>query len=356
LENGFINILENFNIAGKAQSLEADRTGLINDTYIASYDYDGKSSRYVLQRINTGVFKKPLEVMANIELVLDHIMNKVLLDTNHPDPDRGVLKLVRERNGKTFYLDQAENYWRVYRFIEDAAGFNTVTTDALAYSSDLDISKVHVTIPDFHNIVKRYEALALSIGNDVKNRKRLCEKEISFALDRKDICNTITRLVDLNQIPVRVTHNDTKINNVLMDRKTMKGLCVIDLDTVMPGTALSDFGDMVRTFTPPVNEDEPDITKVSLRMNIFQAMVSGYLSEANQFLTPAEKSHLVYGGKLITLMQGIRNLTDFLNGDVYYKVEYEDQNLIRSRNQFALVDSIEKREKEMQEFIDAFVN
>ncbi|GAI37229.1 unnamed protein product, partial [marine sediment metagenome] len=158
-------------------------------------------------------------------------------------------------------------------------------------------------------------------------------------------------LLKEGKIPVRVTHNDTKINNVLMDRETLKGLCVIDLDTVMPGTVLSDFGDMVRTFTNSVNEDVPDVLKVKMRLNIFRAMAEGYLSEANDFLTPVEKSNLVYGGKLITLMQGIRNLTDYLKGDVYYKINYPEHNLDRTRNQFALLRSIEEQEKHMEEII-----
>ncbi|MCK4466070.1 MAG: aminoglycoside phosphotransferase family protein [Bacteroidales bacterium] len=357
-------ILENFRIPGKFISTEVNKTGLINDTYIAVFDDNNQQTSFVLQRINTLVFTKPVEVMANIDLILVHQAKKVMLDPDHPDPKRGVLKLVYAKNGRSFYHDTDDNYWRVYYLIENTVGFDIAETEAQAYEaakmfgrfgrylSDLDVKQMHATIPDFHNIVKRYEALELSSKKDEVNRKDKCLKEIDFAMDRKYLCDTITGLLRENNIPVRVTHNDTKINNVLMDRETRKGLCVIDLDTVMPGTVLSDFGDMVRTFTNSVNEDVPDVSKVKMRLNIFRAMAEGYLSEANDFLTPVEKSNLVYGGKLITLMQGIRNLTDYLKGDVYYKIDYPEHNLDRTRNQFALILSIEEQEKKMEEIIE----
>ena len=357
-------ILENFRIPGKFISTEVNKTGLINDTYIAVYEENNKQTRFILQRINTLVFTKPVEVMANIDLILDHQVKEVMLDPDHPDPKRGVLKLVYTNDERSFYQDTEKNYWRVYSFIDNTIGFDTVESEAQAfeaakmfgrfgnYLSDLDVKQIHVTIPDFHNIVKRYETLEQSIEKDEVNRVGECGEEIDFVLDRKYLCNIITNLLKEGKIPVRVTHNDTKINNVLMDRETLKGLCVIDLDTVMPGTVLSDFGDMVRTFTNSVNEDVPDVSKVKMRLNIFRAMAEGYLSEANDFLTTMEKSNLVYGGKLITLMQGIRNLTDYLKGDVYYKIDYPEHNLDRTRNQFALLRSIEEQEKKMEEIIE----
>jgi thiamine kinase-like enzyme len=364
MEHNTKKILENFRIPGKFISAEVNKTGLINDTYIAIYEYNRIQSRFILQRINTLVFTKPVEVMANIDLILNHQAKKVFSDPDHPDPGRGVLKLVYTNDGKSFHKDIKKNYWRVYYFIDDTVGFNIVESERQAYEaakmfgkfsnylSDLDIKQIHVTIPDFHNIVKRYETLKLSIEKDEVNRVSECRKEIDFALDRKYLCNIITNLLSEVKIPIRVTHNDTKINNVLMDRKTLKGLCVIDLDTVMPGTVLSDFGDMVRTFTNSVNEDVPDISKIKMRLNIFRAMAEGYISEAKDFLTSLEKSYLVYGSKLITLIQGIRNLTDYLKGDVYYKIDYPEHNLDRTRNQFALLRSIEEQEKKMEEIIE----
>jgi len=210
---------------------------------------------------------------------------------------------------------------------------------------------MHYTIPDFHNITMRYGKLKQSVEADVANRKRSCEQEIVFAMGHEHLTEPITGLLERKEIPIRVTHNDTKINNVLMDEQSEKGLCVIDLDTVMPGTVLSDFGDMVRTFTNTRKEDDPHIDKVAMRLNIFRALTEGYLSEANRFLEPVEKKQLVYGGKLITLMQGIRNLTDYLMGDVYYKIDYEEHNLHRTQNQFALLKSIEEQEDEMNEVV-----
>ncbi len=355
-------ILQHFMLPGKFIRATVDITGLINDTYIVIYR-DEQDIRFILQRINIRVFTKPIEVMANIETILNHQAEKIRSDTEHPDPERGVLQLIMTRSGKSFYADEKGDYWRVYRYIKNTKVFNTVDTEPQAfeaamafgrfsrYLSDLDITKMHYTIPDFHNITMRYGKLKKSVEADVVNRKRLCEQEIVFAIDHKHMREPITGLLERKEIPIRVTHNDTKINNVLMDEQSEKGLCVIDLDTVMPGTVLSDFGDMVRTFTNTRKEDDPHIDKVAMRLNIFRALTEGYLSEANRFLEPVEKKHLVYGGKLITLMQGIRNLTDYLMGDVYYKIDYDEHNLHRAQNQFALLKSIEEQEDEMNEVV-----
>ncbi len=351
-------ILQHFQFPGKFIRATVDITGLINDTYIVTYR-DVQDLRFILQRINIRVFTRPREVMANIETILYHQAEKIRSDPEHPDPERGVLQLIRTHGGKNFHFDEEGDCWRVYRYIEDSKVFNTVETESQAYEaaaafgrfsrylSDLDVSKMHYTIPDFHNITQRYCKLKQSIEGDIANRKRECEKEIAFALDHEHLTEPITGLLERKEIPIRVTHNDTKINNVLMDKKSEKGLCVIDLDTVMPGTVLSDFGDMVRTFTNTVKEDDPHIDQVSMRLNIFRALTIGYLKEANRFLEPIEKKHLVYGGKLISLMQGIRNLTDYLMGDIYYKIDYDEHNLHRTQNQFALLRSIEDQEDEM---------
>ncbi len=345
-------------LPGKFIRATADITGLINDTYVVTYR-DKQDTRFILQRINIRVFTKPREVMANIETILNYQAEKIRSDTEHPDPERGVLQLIMTRSGKSFHIDDKGDYWRVYRYIENTKVFNTVKTESQAfeaaitfgrfsrYLSDLDVSKIYYTIPDFHNITMRYGKLKQSVEADTANRKKECEKEIAFAMDHEYLIEPITGLLERKEIPIRVTHNDTKINNVLMDEQSEKGLCVIDLDTVMPGTVLSDFGDMVRTFTNTLKEDDPHIDQVAMRLNIFRAFTEGYLQEANQFIEPVEKKHLVYGGKLITLMQGIRNLTDYLMGDIYYKIDYDEHNLHRTQNQFALLKSIEDQEDEM---------
>jgi hypothetical protein len=356
------NILKHFVLPGKFIRATVDITGLINDTYIVTFR-DEQDIRFILQRINIQVFRKPREVMMNIETILNHQAEKIRSDPEHPDPERGVLQLIMTHGGRSYHTDEKGDYWRVYRYIENAKVFNTVDTASQAfeaaitfgrfsrYLSDMDVAKMHYTIPDFHNITMRYGQLKQSVEGDVANRKRSCEKEIVFVMDHEYLTEPSTGLLARKEIPIRVTHNDTKINNVLMDEQSEKGLCVIDLDTVMPGTVLSDFGDMVRTFTNTRKEDDPHIDQVAMRLNIFQALTEGYLEEANRFLEPVEKKHLVYGGKLITLMQGIRNLTDYLVGDVYYKIDYDEHNLHRAQNQFALLKSIEDQEDEMDKVV-----
>ena len=275
-------ILQHFQLPGKFIRATVDITGLINDTYIVTYR-DVQDLRFILQRINIRVFTRPREVMANIETILSHQAKKIRADPEHPDHERGVLQLIMTHKGKSFHFDDEGECWRIYRFIEGSKVFNTVETESQAfeaavtfgrfsrYLSDLDVTKMHYTIPDFHNITMRYRKLKQSIEGDVANRKGECEKEIAFAMDHEYLTEPIAGLLESKGMPIRITHNDTKINNVLMDEKSEKGLCVIDLDTVMPGTVLSDFGDMVRTFTSTVKEDDPHIDQVSMRINMFLA-------------------------------------------------------------------------------------
>jgi thiamine kinase-like enzyme len=356
------NIIQHFDLPGRFVSATVNITGLINDTYIIICR-EKDNVRYILQRINIQVFTKPVEVMENIEHILHHQAIKIDRDPDHPDPARGVLKLMKTVKGENYHIDENGDYWRIYPFIENSKVFNIADTEDRAfeaakafgrfgrYLSDLDVSLMHYTIPNFHNIEMRYSNLKQAMERDVAGRIKECRDEIAFALNHEHLTEPISRLLKTGELPLRVTHNDTKINNVLMDEESEKGLCVIDLDTVMPGSVLSDFGDMVRTFTNTVKEDDPHIRDVEMRMHIFRALVEGYLEETSTFLQPIELENLVYGGKLITLMQGIRNLTDYLMGDVYYKTDYEEHNLHRTQNQFALLNSIEQNEKEMSSMI-----
>ena len=252
-------------------------------------------------------------------------------------------------------------YWRVYIFIEAARGLTMRwkirrrrLQAAKAFGqfqkllADLPAPRLHDTIPDFHHTPKRFAALEQAIAADAANRAKLAQPEIEFALRHKAICSV---LLDA-KLPERVTHNDTKFNNVLLDDATGEGICVIDLDTVMPGLALYDFGDMVRTTTSPAKEDERDLSKVTMQFPMFEALARGYLSSAAEFLTPAEKKFLPFSGKLITFEIGIRFLTDFLAGDVYFKVHREGHNLDRCRTQFKLVESIEQQEETMNQLVE----
>lgn len=338
-------------------------SGHINDTYCASFDQAGRVPvRFILQRINTNVFRKPVELMENIARVTRHSMDR-LIEAGHPEARRRTLTCIPANDGKPYAVDAAGNYWRVYPFTERATGHDEIQINDQAYqaamafgnfqklAAGLGGGRLHETIPDFHNTPKRLEALKAAIEADPNNRAAGLKAEIDFALARAADCSRITDLIAAGVIPERVTHNDTKLNNVLLDDVTSEGVCVIDLDTTMPGSALYDFGDMVRTMTPSTREDSTDLSKLDLRMDRFESVASGYMTAARPFLNAAELGNLAFSGKLLTLECGIRFLTDFLLGDVYFKTKRPEHNLDRCRNQFAFVTAIEKRLPEMEKVV-----
>jgi hypothetical protein len=338
-------------------------SGHINDTYCASFDQAGLAPvHYILQRINTNVFKSPDLLMENIARVTRHSLEQ-LLEAGHPEARRRTLTCIPAVDGKPYAIDSSGNYWRVYPFIERATGHDEIENNDQAYQAAMAFGKfqklaaglggdrLHETIPDFHNTPKRLEALRAAIEADPQNRAAGLKAEIDFALARAVDCSRITDLIAAGVIPERVTHNDTKLNNVLLDDVTSEGVCVIDLDTTMPGSALYDFGDMVRTATPTTREDSTDLGKLDLRMDRFESLVSGYMAAARGFLNAVEVENLAFSGKLLTLECGMRFLTDFLQGDVYFKIKHPDHNLDRCRNQFAFVAAIEKRLPEMEKSV-----
>ena len=336
-------------------------SGHINDTYCAIYDQAGCRVRYIHQRINHHVFKKPAEVMENVERVTRHALDRLLADRN-PEARRRTLTCIPTNEGKPYAIDSNGNYWRTYPFIEGAKGYDEIECNEQAYeaakafgafqklTADLTGERLHETIPDFHHTPKRLEALEAAIAADVAGRAAGVAEEIAFARARAADCSRITDLIASGDIPERVTHNDTKLNNVLLDELTAEGICVIDLDTTMPGSALYDFGDMVRTAAPTTREDDPDVSHIGIRLDRFEALVRGYVSTAT-FLNEAELAHLAFSGKLLTLECGIRFLTDHLNGDTYFKIKRPDHNLDRCRNQFAFVRAIEENLEAMEEIV-----
>jgi hypothetical protein len=350
-------VARQFQIHGEFLEAAPYGSGHINDTYSATFDQGGTRVRYIFQRINHNIFKTPVALMENVQRVTTHLAQR---SVGESDQTRRLLTLIPARDGKPCYCDEQGNHWRVYIFIEKARTFDAVESTQQAFQAakafgqfqkllaDLPAPRLHDTIPDFHHTPKRFATLEKAIQADAANRAKLAQPEIEFALRHKAICSL---LFDA-KLPERVTHNDTKFNNVMLDDATGEGICVIDLDTVMPGLALYDFGDMVRTTTSPAKEDERDLSKVTMQCPMFEALVRGYLATAAEFLTPAEKKFLPFSGKLITFEIGIRFLTDFLAGDVYFKVHREGHNLDRCRTQFKLVESIEQQETAMNKLVE----
>lgn len=350
-------VIRAFLINGAFVETRPHGNGHINDSYCVSFAENGAPRRYLLQRLNTEIFKRPELLMENVQRVTSHLAAKL---AGQQDAERRVLSLVAARDGKTWHREGDGSFWRVFQFIENARAYESIETPAQAFETarafgnfqrllaDLPAPRLHETIPAFHDTPKRFTDFEAAVLEDARGRVARVAPEIEFAMARKKICST---LLDAS-LPERVTHNDTKLNNVMFDASIDEALCVVDLDTVMPGLALYDFGDMVRTATSPTQEDERNLDRVTMRFEMFEALVRGYLSSAGDFLTSAEKKLLPVAGRVIAFEQGIRFLGDYLAGDLYYKVSYEGQNLDRCRTQFRLVESMEKQSEAMQRLVD----
>ena len=324
--------------------------GHINDTYLIM---DDTARTYILQKINTFVFKDPLCVMRNITAVIDSLSHTA-------QSPRHVLELVQTRDGGLWHLDEANDYWRVYSFITDSVCYQKTDNLSLFYESastfgafqkqlaDFPVHSLGYTIPGFHDTPTRYRAFREAVNADRCSRAQGAAREIEFALERETRAGALMERHAEGALPLRVTHNDTKLNNVLFDRRTRKGLCVIDLDTVMPGFSVTDFGDSIRFGASTAAEDEPCIDKVSLSLRLFETYAEGFLSACGAYLEPDEIASLCDGAYTITLENGVRFLTDYLCGDEYYRTAYKEHNLIRCRTQFKLVSDMEKAEDAMQ--------
>ncbi len=350
-------IARQFQVDGQIGTIAPFGSGHINDTYCVVSEQTGVAVRYVLQRINHTIFKDPVALMDNVRRVTDHIRGK--LKAQKSDIADRQLVVIEAKDGTACYADADGNYWRMYNLIEDAVTFDQLETPELAYEAarmfgwfqrilaDLPQPPLVETIPDFHTTPKRYQAFLKVLEQDPCGRAKEAQPEIDFVLENAEICDVLLDAVGKGEIPVRITHNDTKINNVMLDAETRKGVCVIDLDTVMPGLSLYDFGDMVRTATSPTEEDETDLSKISMRMPMFEMLAKGFAAETHTFLTEVEKKNLAFSGKLITFEQMIRFLGDHLAGDTYYKIHRQGHNLDRTRTQMKLVQSIIEQEDEM---------
>lgn len=356
-------VAERFRIRGDFAGAAPYGSGHINDTFAARFDHGVTGTRFIFQRINENVFSDPPALMENIERVTRHTREK-LDSSGETDTSRRSLTLVPTHDGASFCRDRDGGYWRAYIFIEKARTYDILESPDQAFQAarafgrfqmmlaDLPDPPLHETISGFHDGPGRFRTFLETLHADAANRAAGAKREIEFLKAHSWIFDLLPRQVENGAIPMRTTHNDCKINNVMIDDVTGEGVCVIDLDTVMPGLSLYDFGDMVRTCASSAPEDERNLDRVRLRFSMFEKVVRGYLSAAGDFLNSVERDHLVVAGKMITLIIGARFLTDHLAGDLYFKVAREGHNLDRCRTQFKLVESITEQEEAMNDLVE----
>lgn len=357
-------ILANFKIDGEFISCEPYGSGHINRTYCAVFNTANGKERYILQKINSTLFTNVDGLMNNIKLVTE--FNRAEIEKRGGDPLRETLNLVYTLDGKPYFKTENGEYYRVYIFIEGALGYDVVEKPEHFYESAVafgkfaqlldrfDNSQLFEVLPNFHNTVMRFENLKKAIELDKMNRAKDVKAEIDFALSQEKYVSTIVDLLEFGKMPWRVTHNDTKLNNVLIDTKTDKAVCVIDLDTMMPGSICYDFGDSIRFGCNPCLEDTPETEKVIFSMPLYEEYAKGYLSVFGETITDIERKNLPMGAILMTYECGIRFLTDFLDGDVYFRTSRERQNLDRTRTQFKLVKDMHENYDKMCKIIEKY--
>lgn len=355
-------LCKNFNINGRLCDYRYFSSGHINTTCLVSFLDNGKVGNYVLQKINKNVFKNPSEVMDNIVNVTGFIKHK--MQKNGENPKGKVLEFLPAKNGNYYIVDSNGDYWRMYKYVDNSVTFDS--TDNLRileesgkafgkfqhYLSDYPIKILNIIIPHFHNTVNRYKLFKDKLSQNPVKRAELVKKEILEYLSLEEIATKMYKLQCSNDLKLRVTHNDTKCNNVLYDDKTGKYLCVIDLDTVMPGLIGFDYGDAIRFGASTSAEDEVDLEKVKLDIKKFEAYTKGFLKESASSLTTKEKETLALGAITMTIECGLRFLTDYLDGDNYFKTSYDTHNLDRARCQLALAKDMIRNYKQMNCIID----
>jgi hypothetical protein len=354
-------IVSNFQLEGDFVEAIPYGSGHINDTFASRFQVGSNIVHYLHQRINHNIFKEPEKLMENIERVTSYAREQVVAAGG--DPWRETLNLIPTMDDESFHLSPEGDYWRTYVFIENARTYDQVEDLRHVYSaakafgnfqkmlSSLPGGRLHETIPNFHHTRKRFEAFVEALDNDIMNRACYIRDEIDFVLARESDTSIIVDMLESGEIPERVTHNDTKLNNVMIDDETGEGICVIDLDTVMPGSALYDFGDSVRIGASTAAEDERDLSKVGVSMDMFDRLSHGYLDAARDFLTPTEMDYMAFSARLMTFECGMRFLTDHLVGDTYFKIHRENHNLDRSRTQFKMVAEMEEKSDRMEAII-----
>lgn len=358
-------VIKNFQYEGLLIDGVPYGSGHINDTYLLTFETKGAEHiKVILQRMNRTVFARPVELMENITGVTSHLRKKIV--ENGGDPERETLNVIPAIDGKPYYQDSFGDYWRSYKFITDATSYDQVEEPEHFYQSavafgnfqkllaDYPAETLHETIKGFHDTKTRFRNFQAAVERDCMNRAASVKEEIRFVLDREDVANCFFDMQSRGEVPLRVTHNDTKLNNIMIDDKTGKGICVIDLDTVMPGLAVNDFGDSIRFGASTAAEDETDLGKVSCSMKLFELYTKGFIKGCGGKLTKKEIELMPMGAKVMTFECGMRFLTDYLEGDTYFKIHRRDHNLDRSRTQFKLVEDMERKWYTMNEIVEKY--
>lgn len=358
-------VIANFQYNGRLVRGCAYGNGHINDTYLLVFEIAGMGSiKVILQKMNKDVFANPVKLMENVMGVTAHLRQKII--EKGGDPERETLNVIPAYNGKPYYRDSYGDYWRSYKYITDATCYDLVEKpehfyqSALAFGNfqcmlaDYPAESLHETIEGFHDTKSRFAVFKKSVEEDTLGRAASAAEEIRFVLEREDVANCFSDLQAKGELPLRVTHNDTKLNNVMIDNKTGKAICVIDLDTVMPGLAMNDFGDSIRFGASTAAEDEKDLSKVSCSMDLYERYVRGFIEGCAGRLTEQEIDLLPMGAKVMTFECGMRFLTDYLQGDRYFKIHREGHNLDRCRTQFKLVADMEQKWDTMQEVVEKY--
>lgn len=361
-QNDILAACDRFLFSGAVTAVKANRTGHINSTFIVTVE---GGQRYTLQILNTAIFKDPDGVMENIRAVTEHIRGGLAAEGG--DTHRGTLRVVQTRDDVLGYTDPEGRYWRAYEFVENVVCRTTLDSsetfarvgeafgDFQRRLADFDVSRLCESIPHFHNTKKRYSDFLAAVERDAAGRAESVAEEIRFITDRADKCALIVDALESGDLPLRVTHNDTKLSNILLDEVTEAAVCIIDLDTVMPGSSLYDFGDSIRSGASSAAEDEKDLDKVRFLPDMFKAYAAGFVKGTGGALTEKELEMLPDGGYVITLEQAIRFLGDYLDGDTYYHTDYPDHNLVRARTQLKLVAEMETYMPELRAFVAGLI-
>lgn len=361
-----VEAIAHFDLEGKLVDQQPYGNGHINDTFLLTYETSNGDRKYILQRMNHAIFKKPQQLMENVVNVTEYLRR--VIKEQGGDPDRETLNVIKTQNGENYYEDSSHNYWRVFLYIERTMCLEQVESakdfydSAVAFGNfqrmlaDYPAEELHETIPNFHNTPSRFRDFQRAVQEDKLGRAALAKEEIAFALEREKDTPVLLDLLAEGKLPLRVTHNDTKLNNILFDADTKKALCIIDLDTVMPGLSHYDFGDSIRFGASTGAEDEKDLSKIELDLSLFETFTKGFLEGCGGSLTEKEIEMLPMGAKLMTYECGIRFLADFLEGDVYFKIHRKEHNLDRARTQFKLIADMEEKWDRMTAIVEKYKN